>query len=806
MKQNKSILHRLFASRLRTCEPKAYDGTPVIGKDLTSIDISGYSVVYPAALSETAKEKVCAFADFLGAACGTEPQLVEAEKKIAAKGGKILIGALSAKESKKVKKQIQGHGFAIRAMKNNIVIVGSTELFTTIALDFFAKEFLAGKAEKSAMLTLNAEVYLDNVPTVSLIAGDTCRYRHVYHGILDDVEGWSHVIPGNHSGGAAKDSVDRPVALCKEFCNLIKELVPTCQTAEMGKDDTETDCEVLVEITERTVSRRLLAELDAAAHALFVRGNKIVVAAWNDEAAEYSAKLYKDALKDSLCDGNIVLPAEYSDCGVMDTAWITDFPKPDDLALYATVSSADDSLIYCYRGENVNADSYRAYCEKLEREGYTAIQATDIDGNLFATYKNEAANTTLNLQYAHQRNDIPVSYYIAVPYVERLAPTLRVTSAPLTSVTLPTEEMLNENSRFTVTKLTDTMLTQPCFDYANGDKGLCFILTLEDGTFIVIDGSTNKNAMDDKIWEQLKTLYRHVHGHEATEKGSIHVRAWTMSHEHGDHYGSFLGFMEKYASNDLFRMDYLLQNCTSLTVDNNCMQPSHAVYQRIALLQSYFPEGKAFKHVKVHTGQRLYFANVELEVLSTHQDLSPFRLNFFNDTSTVFKITIYNTDGKGGISKNDKGEDAKTVFMSLGDASLYASTYMRSAFSEETLQAELVQIAHHGGFGCENELYDLMKPTATFWNHWIDFVNKMCAPENKDRITLEYPVGHHVMYELEGHKYAYISEGHSTTLTISKNGPLYHELRDAMNDLAPIDYDGRGVVDVTERRKSIAAQ
>ena len=802
MMEKSSFWKRLFSSRSATCATP-YTGEPLFSDESLTLDIADYSIVYPASFSETAKEKVKAFADFVGVTCGFTPALVEAEKKVAVKGGKILVGALSHKASKKLRRSLGGHGFAVSVVKNDIVIVGTTALFTTVALDFFAKQYLVGKKEKNTALPLSRDARLVGIPTVSLVEGDSCRYRHVYGAALDDIEGWSHVIPGNHSGGASKDTVDRPVALCKEFSALVKELVPTCLNAEMGKDDTETDCEVLVEVTDRALGRQLLDGLDAAAYALFVRGNKIIVGAWNDEGIEFSAKLYKDALRDSVCGKNIVLPAEYTDCGVMDINWITDFPKPDGTELVGTLSSSHDSLIYCYQGKGITAENFRAYCEKLEKEGYVALQHADIDGNLFATYKNEEANASLNLQYAHQTNDIPCSYYIAKPYVERSVPTFRITSAPLTSVALPTEELLNENSRFTVTKLTDTMITQPCFDYANGDKGLCFIITLEDGTFIIIDGSTNKNAMDDKLWAQLNTLYRHVHGHEATEKGSIHVRAWTMSHEHGDHYGSFLGFLEKYGKNPLFRMDYLLANFTSKTQDYNAMQPSHAVCDRLDLLRSYFPEGEAFEHIKVHTGQRLYLANVMMEVLSTHQDIAPHRQHFFNDTSTVFKITIYNTDGKGGISLNDKGEEAKTVYMSLGDASLYASTYMRSTFTPETLRAELVQIAHHGGFGCENELYDLMAPTATYWNHWIDFVNKMCSPERKDKISLEYPVGYHVMYELEGHKYAYISEGHSTTLTISKNGPLYHELRDAMNDLAPIDYDGEGVVDVAEKRKGI---
>lgn len=387
------------------------------------------------------------------------------------------------------------------------------------------------------------------------------------------------------------------------------------------------------------------------------------------------------------------------------------------------------------------------------------------------------------------------SYDLAGQYIEDFTPTLRITSAPLSSVVLPTEELLDATAATKAGYYLDSMITQVDVNYAKGDKGMFYIITLEDGTFIIVDGATNNDGLDSKLWTMLKNLYKKAHGYEATEKDSIHIRAWLMTHEHSDHYTVMLNFLKNYGKNTLLKFDYLLANFTSETQDYNAMQPSHAVYNALDDLKSYCPAGEAFKYIKVHTGQKLYIQNVMLEVLFTHQDMAPSRQPFFNDTSTVFKTTIYNTNGEGVI-------ESEETLMILGDASLIGSTFMRGMYTEATLDVDQVQVAHHGGYGCEKELYALMSPTVTWWALDAATTNTTCNAANKNR-GLEYMVGNFLMNELEGHLYAYIADSFAVTLIISDDGPLYHQLYDANYDLEQavnVVYDNNSVIDVTARR------
>ena len=92
-------------------------------------------------------------------------------------------------------------------------------------------------------------------------------------------------------------------------------------------------------------------------------------------------------------------------------------------------------------------------------------------------------------------------------------------------------------------KLYDVTLTAPKTE----QQGLCDIFRLEDGSFMLLD-SANKGA-HHTIFETLCQL----NGGSAE---GLHIRAWVLTHTHGDHYGGFLNFAETYA--DRVQLDTVL--------------------------------------------------------------------------------------------------------------------------------------------------------------------------------------------------------------------------------------------------------
>ena len=92
--------------------------------------------------------------------------------------------------------------------------------------------------------------------------------------------------------------------------------------------------------------------------------------------------------------------------------------------------------------------------------------------------------------------------------------------------------------------------------------------------------------------------------------------------------------------------------------------------------------------VKLHSGQRFYVRNLQIDVLCTHEDVYPDSFENYNDSSTVLMIE---TDG---------------CRISIpGDAGGFESDVLTRRFSEKTLRCDVMQQAHHGHFGTSADYY-----------------------------------------------------------------------------------------------------
>ena len=80
--------------------------------------------------------------------------------------------------------------------------------------------------------------------------------------------------------------------------------------------------------------------------------------------------------------------------------------------------------------------------------------------------------------------------------------------------------------------------TTPLYGIATG---LSYIITLEDGRFVVFDGGgiSSNNIEHDVLWNALKTLYVKIYGRTPTESEPIHIAAWILTHNHWDHCYAF---------------------------------------------------------------------------------------------------------------------------------------------------------------------------------------------------------------------------------------------------------------------------
>ena len=194
---------------------------------------------------------------------------------------------------------------------------------------------------------------------------------------------------------------------------------------------------------------------------------------------------------------------------------------------------------------------------------------------------------------------------------------------------------------------------------------------------------------------------------------------------------------------------------------------------------------------RTFTGQRLYIANLEIEVLMTYED-HPSVIHNSNETSTVTRLSIGATSAAKGATTSAASASDTTTVIFLGDSLRYQSRYLCNMYGSY-LQSDMVQLAHHGNLGCESELYATIRPKAILWPECAEHVEWYCNPSNYDN-GYQFQVDQFVRYELDSVGYLYGSdERYATTIKITANGADYDNIYDIWTGNA-ISFNGKSII------------
>jgi beta-lactamase superfamily II metal-dependent hydrolase len=166
-----------------------------------------------------------------------------------------------------------------------------------------------------------------------------------------------------------------------------------------------------------------------------------------------------------------------------------------------------------------------------------------------------------------------------------------------------------------------------------------------------------------------------------------------LTHSHGDHFGAFISFTAKHAA------DVTVENFVLNTGTSTCYTGGHdSTLESIgAYAKTYYGGAKVHQP---HIGQRLYFCDVEMEILYTHEmfHFSGSNLTNENSASLVTRLWI---DGVSILLTADAADNTN-----LAMARLYGD-YLKSDF---------FQIPHHGnGGGANRKAYWKVKPKVILW-------------------------------------------------------------------------------------------
>lgn len=664
----------LLALSLAACNQQGQtDGTTTSSDDTTTtapaepsvqINVADYTLIREDGAPSSVVSAVALFYKTVTEKTGTtfagfSDDFVKNESDINANPYEILVGSTNRPESAQAMEQLNGFGYIITKIGNKIVINASVGALLDDALTYFIDNYLTPTAGNGTFSIPETLLYCQSSEGGITLVNDKKKsdFKIVFMDSLDNTK----------STTETKDRTDYVVKYALELrTDMIRELDDVniglgTDWVRKGSEPDSTSYEILVGTTNRVETDSFLQSLAPNEYGFTAIGNKLVITGWSDMTtglavdlfrAEMDNYIYTDANGNknlSMAEGQRVVKA-YED-------WNTDIPAFEG----GTLGGVMAGLNTCYQlyYTETSVDQYNAYRTKLEGAGYKLHQENRIGDNLFATYY----------------NDTNMIYVCFAKYLSAV----RIVTEQMKDVTLPTLDDSN------YTKVTETTFTMMDLDYEAGNFGNAFIITLEDGSFIIHDGGADAG-------EDMVELYNTLQKLNKRKDGKIHIAAWIISHEHWDHFKNFYDFCVNYKPTVI--LDEIVYNVASLSVNYNSWNPgSYIKNNYLANLKNM----TGCDLVKIHTGQKHAIRNLTIECLYTHEDLFPTLLHTFNDSCIVTRFTT--------------GGQTMTI---LGDIEDEASAVMVKMYDAEDIKTDILQVAHHG-WGATTPLYNMFKPTVLVW-------------------------------------------------------------------------------------------
>lgn len=213
-------------------------------------------------------------------------------------------------------------------------------------------------------------------------------------------------------------------------------------------------------------------------------------------------------------------------------------------------------------------------------------------------------------------------------------------------------------------------------------NGMCLVYRLSDGRFVVVDGGTW--SATDTEGEGVERLYNWLAEHADYDgdgnykNNKVTIAAWLITHHHSDHISVAWKFNQMYQGKNNVEIQNYLYNFPdyefAIGIPGSNIKPSYYT--------EWFPKMddlmKRNHNLVVHTGFGYQFADMSIEILYTHEDLFPGTIKDFNNSNSVFKITLA---GKTFLIAGDLEEPGQI------DCNKMTGTL---------LEADFLQPTHHG--------------------------------------------------------------------------------------------------------------
>lgn len=380
--------------------------------------------------------------------------------------------------------------------------------------------------------------------------------------------------------------------------------------------------------------------------------NAIYLIGWREEALDKALGMLVTVF-DHVRNGGKISDFDSLYMGSFGSIPGANIPRIDGIR---TVTDVGDGA-YCILVQPAKAETYEDYKKKLESAGFELYTTNKMNTVLFATYYDDTA--VVNVSYdtnAENGND------------------LRIVVEPkcMTSLPVAVAEEYTPKCKSSITQICPNRMT--------------YVVKLDNGEFLVADSGTNKQH--SYIYDELMRL---------SDDGKPVVAVWTFSHFHQDHNGGFVEFVQ----NEEYMKNVTVKSVIYNTPEQQLLTLASKLDQKNMAKWESLLDRHGIKRYQARTGQKYRFANAELELLYTYEDLMPFfvYIDRSNPSSFVYSMKI-------------EGQR----FIITGDCCAEASRLMVARYGD-TLKSDFVQLPHHGhgDGGTSPEFYKRVNADYVLW-------------------------------------------------------------------------------------------
>ena len=452
------------------------------------------------------------------------------------------------------------------------------------------------------------------------------------------------------------------LALYTSIRNLFKEItgvMPPMASDFLGSGESYDSgkFEILIGETKHTESKKHYDSLDYSEFSAQLIDKKYVIGFHDMTTAEAALNKLRSLLVNNFKNGELILDETWS-YSYSENEVLESFPKYDGGSFDNVYGGAYGMQTVVIK--NTNADEYKAYLDKITTEGFSYYTDNTIGNNLFATYQNE-------------------KYYMSAMYFANINE-VRLTLEYTGNYSLPS---LKGENVYTSKGIAASITQIGLEESGQIQNGMSYVIKLDDGSFIVIDGGTGTAGTKKQFVEVLQSL--------SDDPEHLHIAAWIITHAHGDHMGLIFTVLydEQYAG--LFEVNQIIWSKVSEE------QLKNIGGGNMDYVDKAFAKLEGTKIVIAHPGQVFYIRNAVYTVYTTIEMVEPLVLDNLNDSSVVGMLEI---EGKAILFPGDSHPTETGVIISVFG---------------EALKADAVQIIHHGYQGGSDAFYSLVDPLTVFW-------------------------------------------------------------------------------------------